>query len=45
MAVRLIVANVAVGRIDHTKVVYGDVLGMEVAMDLGWIVTFAPMAA
>ncbi|MBA1157123.1 VOC family protein [Microvirga mediterraneensis] len=40
MAVRRIVANVAVDRVDAAKVFYGDVLGMSVAMDLGWIMTF-----
>jgi catechol 2,3-dioxygenase-like lactoylglutathione lyase family enzyme len=41
MAVRRIVANVAVERIDAAKAFYGDALGMNVAMDLGWITTFA----
>jgi catechol 2,3-dioxygenase-like lactoylglutathione lyase family enzyme len=41
MAVRRIVANVAAERIDAAKAFYGDVLGMNVVMDLGWITTFA----
>jgi catechol 2,3-dioxygenase-like lactoylglutathione lyase family enzyme len=41
MAVRRIVANLAVDRTDAAKTFYGDVLGMNIAMDLGWIVTFA----
>ena len=41
MTVRRIVANVAADRIDTAKAFYGDVLGMNVVMDLGWIVTFA----
>jgi catechol 2,3-dioxygenase-like lactoylglutathione lyase family enzyme len=41
MAVKRIVANVAVDRTDAAKTFYGDVLGMNIAMDLGWIVTFA----
>ncbi|RDI57330.1 VOC family protein [Microvirga subterranea] len=41
MAVRRIVANLSVDRIDAAKAFYGDVLGMDVAMDLGWITTFA----
>ena len=41
MAVKRIVANVAVDQIDAAKTFYGDVLGMNIAMDLGWIVTFA----
>jgi catechol 2,3-dioxygenase-like lactoylglutathione lyase family enzyme len=40
MAVRRIVANVAVDRIDAAKAFYGDVLGMDIAMDMGWIMTF-----
>ncbi len=41
MAVRRIVANVAAQRIDTAKAFYGDALGMNVVMDLGWITTFA----
>ncbi len=41
MAVRRIVANVAADRIDSAKAFYGDALGMNVVMDMGWIVTFA----
>ncbi|EIM29493.1 VOC family protein [Microvirga lotononidis] len=40
MAVRRIVANVAADRVDAAKLFYGDVLGMDVAMDMGWIMTF-----
>lgn len=40
MAVRRIVANLAVDQIDAAKTFYGDVLGMDIAMDLGWIMTF-----
>ena len=40
MAVRRIVANVAADQIDAAKTFYGDVLGMNIAMDLGWITTF-----
>ena len=40
MAVRRIVANVAADQIDAAKTFYGDVLGMNIAMDLGWIMTF-----
>lgn len=45
MAVRRIVANVAVGQTDAAKTFYGDVLGMNIAMDLGWIMTFAADAS
>lgn len=41
MAVKRIVANLSVDRLDDAKVFYGDVLGMDIAMDLGWIATFA----
>ncbi|WP_414476256.1 VOC family protein [Microvirga sp. M2] len=40
MAVRRIVTNIAVDRVDAAKTFYGDVLGMDIAMDLGWITTF-----
>ncbi len=41
MAVRRIVANIAAARPGAAHAFYQDVLGMRVAMDLGWIVTFA----
>lgn len=42
MAVKRIVANIAApGGLDGARAFYGDILGMGVAMDLGWIVTFA----
>jgi catechol 2,3-dioxygenase-like lactoylglutathione lyase family enzyme len=41
MAVRRIVANIATDDIAGAKAFYGDVLGMNVAMDHGWIVTYA----
>jgi catechol 2,3-dioxygenase-like lactoylglutathione lyase family enzyme len=41
MAVRRIVANIASDRLDAAKAFYGDLLGLRVVMDLGWIVTFA----
>ena len=40
MAVRRAVANIATENAASAKAFYGDVLGMAVAMDLGWIVTF-----
>lgn len=40
MGVRRIVANLAGDRLDAAKVFYGDVLGMNIAMDMGWIMTF-----
>jgi catechol 2,3-dioxygenase-like lactoylglutathione lyase family enzyme len=41
MAVKRIVANIAASDIGAAKHFYGDILGMQVVMDLGWIVTFA----
>lgn len=41
MAVKRIVANIATNRIADGKAFYGDILGMDIAMDHGWIVTFA----
>jgi catechol 2,3-dioxygenase-like lactoylglutathione lyase family enzyme len=41
MAVKRIVANLATERVDTAKAFYGDALGMNVVMDLGWIITFA----
>ena len=40
MAVKRIIANVAAERIDAAKSFYGDALGLRVAMDHGWIMTF-----
>lgn len=45
MAVKRIVANIAAPNIEGAKAFYGDILGMDVAMDLGWIVTFATGAS
>src|SRR3954465_6656330 len=41
MTVRRIVTNIGTDRIEAAKDFYGSILGMTVAMDLGWIVTFA----
>jgi catechol 2,3-dioxygenase-like lactoylglutathione lyase family enzyme len=41
MAVRRIVANIAADRLDAANSFYGDALGMNIVMDLGWIGTFA----
>ena len=45
MAVKRVVANIAAPQVEAAKRFYGDVLGMAVAMDLGWIVTFAGQGA
>ena len=41
MAVKRIVANIAAEQVDTARAFYGDILGMAVVMDLGWILTFA----
>ena len=41
MAVRRIIANIAAPRPDAARAFYGGVLGLDVAMDHGWIMTFA----
>ena len=41
MAVKRIVANIGARDVGWAKAFYGDILGMDVVMDHGWIVTFA----
>ncbi|HLH10925.1 MAG TPA: VOC family protein [Methylovirgula sp.] len=41
MTVKRIVANIAAPHPESARRFYGDILGMDVAMDLGWILTFA----
>jgi len=41
MAVRRIVTNIATDDVAAAKRFYGDVLGLDVVMDHGWIVTYA----
>lgn len=41
MAVIRIVPNIACAQLESAKAFYGDILGMKVVMDHGWIVTFA----
>lgn len=45
MAVKRIVTNIGASDMAAARTFYGDVLGMSVAMDHGWIVTFATSAA
>ena len=45
MKVKRIVANIAHARPEEAKAFYRDVPGMDVAMDFGWIITFASAAA
>ena len=41
MTVLRIVANIATDRVADARAFYGDILGLRVAMDMGWIMTFA----
>lgn len=41
MAVKRIVANIAANDLSKAKAFYGELLGLDIVMDLGWIVTFA----
>ncbi len=45
MAVKRIVSNIASAQVDAARGFYGNVLGLEVVMDLGWILTFAAQDA
>jgi catechol 2,3-dioxygenase-like lactoylglutathione lyase family enzyme len=45
MAVKRIVANIASPQVDAARSFYGGVLGLELVMDLGWILTFAAQDA
>jgi predicted enzyme related to lactoylglutathione lyase len=40
MKVKRIVTNIPAKRVSAAKRFYGDVLGLEVLMDMGWIATF-----
>lgn len=41
MVVRRIVANIRTERIEEARAFYGELLGLQPAMDHGWIVTLA----
>jgi predicted enzyme related to lactoylglutathione lyase len=41
MSIRRVVPNITSDRVDETRTFYTDVLGFQVAMDMGWIVTLA----
>jgi catechol 2,3-dioxygenase-like lactoylglutathione lyase family enzyme len=40
MLVRRIVPDISSGRLDESREFYSGFLGLDVAMDLGWIVNF-----
>jgi catechol 2,3-dioxygenase-like lactoylglutathione lyase family enzyme len=44
MSIRRVVPDIHASDIDASRAFYGDFLGFEVVMDLGWIVTFAAPA-
>lgn len=41
MAVKRVVANIAAPDVRAAQGFYGDILGMKMVMDLGWIITFS----
>src|SRR5262249_36544406 len=41
MSVKRIVPNIAAERVADAKTFYGEILGLNIVMDHGWIVTFA----
>lgn len=41
MIVKRIVPNIEAADTDAAKTFYGDILGLDIVMDHGWIVTFA----
>ena len=41
MSIRRVVPNIKSARFDESRKFYTEFLGFEVAMDMGWIVTFA----
>lgn len=41
MTVKRVVANIAAEQVGPARRFYGEVLGMALVMDLGWILTFA----
>jgi catechol 2,3-dioxygenase-like lactoylglutathione lyase family enzyme len=40
MKVKRIVANIATKKVKSAKRFYGDILGLDLLMDLGWIATY-----
>lgn len=40
MRVKRIVANIATPDVDAARAFYGEVLGLDILMDMGWIITF-----
>ena len=48
MSIKRIVPDITTGQMDESRKFYGEFLGMDLAMDMGWILTFVsprnPMA-
>lgn len=44
MAVKRIVANIEASNLAAAKAFYGGILGLDIVMDQGWIMTFASAA-
>lgn len=44
MTVRRVVPNLYCSNLDRVRAFYTEVLGLEVVMDMGWIVTLASMS-
>ncbi len=44
MTIRRIVPDITSGRLEESRGFYTEVLGMELAMDMGWILTFVSPA-
>ena len=40
MKIKRIVANIATANVEKAKAFYGDVIGLDILMDLGWIQTY-----
>ena len=43
MSIERVVPNIKSARFDESRAFYTEVLGFEIAMDMGWIVTFASL--
>ena len=41
MLIKRIIPNISAGDLAKARQFYGDILGLETVMDLGWIITFA----
>jgi predicted enzyme related to lactoylglutathione lyase len=44
MTIRRVIPNIKSDRFDESRIFYAEFLGLDIAMDMGWIVTFASPA-